>query len=98
MEWAVRMGDPVKQIPFKTFIIGLVTETDLTKRWVDTWELAGSDLERIRRDELRRLDTFQAISLLCGPADYTRPPFAPRPWSGLVEQQLWFKSLYRHDE
>ena len=62
----------------------------LGKRWVETWKLAGIELERIRREELRRLDTFHAIALLCGSADYTTPPRAPRPTSGLVEQQRWF--------
>lgn len=62
----------------------------LGKRWVETWRLAGADLERIHRNELRELDTYRAIELLCGPADYTRPPRAPKPSSGLVEQQRWF--------
>jgi len=48
------------------------------------------DLERIRRHELRTLDTYQTIALLCGPADYTVPPRVPKPTSGLVEQQRWF--------
>jgi hypothetical protein len=60
------------------------------RRWVQTWREAGPALERIRRDELRRLDGRRAIALLCGPADYTRPPRAPKPTSGLVEQQRWF--------
>jgi hypothetical protein len=63
----------------------------LGKKWVETWKLAGADLERIRRKELRELDTHKAIALLCGPADYTKPPRAPRPYSGLVEQQRLFK-------
>jgi hypothetical protein len=62
----------------------------LGKRWVETWKLAGADLERIRRQELRQLDTFRAIEMLCGTGDYTRPPRAPGPSSGLVEQQRWF--------
>lgn len=60
------------------------------KRWVKTWKLAGEALERVRRKELRELDGYRAIELLCGSADYTRPPRAPRPTSGLVEQQRWF--------
>ncbi len=63
----------------------------LGKRWVETWRLAGQDLERIRRKEIRELDTYKTIRLLCGSADYTQPPYAPQPWSGLVEQQRWFK-------
>ncbi len=62
----------------------------LGKRWVETWQLAAADLERIRRKEIRELDTYKTILLLCGSADYTRPPYAPKPWSGLVEQQRWF--------
>ncbi|MBI2824364.1 MAG: hypothetical protein HYX69_06720 [Planctomycetia bacterium] len=62
----------------------------LGRRWVETWKLAGADLERIHRQELRQLDTYRAIALLCGPADYSRPPRAPRASSGLVEQQRWF--------
>ena len=62
----------------------------LAKRWVENWKLAAVDLERIRRQELRQLDTYRAIELLCGPGDYTRPPRAPKPTSGLVEQQRWF--------
>ena len=69
----------------------------LGKRWVETWKLAGADLERIRRKELRELDTRQTIALLCGPADYTRPPRAPKPSSGLAEQQRWFMKAAGRD-
>jgi hypothetical protein len=62
----------------------------LGKRWVETWRLAAEDLERIHRKEIRELDTYKTISLLCGSADYTKPPYAPKPWSGLVEQQRLF--------
>ena len=60
------------------------------RRWIQTWCEAGPELERIRRGELRNLDVRQAIAFLCGPADYTRPPRAPKPTSGLVEQQRSF--------
>lgn len=63
----------------------------LGKKWVETWQLAGEGLESIRRQEIRELNTYKTISLLCGTADYTQPPCAPKPWSGLVEQQRWFK-------
>jgi hypothetical protein len=63
----------------------------LGRRWADTWKLAATDLERIKRKEIRELDTYAAISLLCGSADYTCAPYAPKPWSGLIEQQRWFK-------
>jgi hypothetical protein len=69
----------------------------LGRRWVQAWRAAAPELERLRREELRRLDPQRAIALLCGPADYRVPPRAPRPFSGLVEQQRWFLKAARHD-
>ena len=66
-------------------------ELALGQRWVETWRLAAVELERIRRKEIRELDTYKTIALLCGTADYTKPPYAPKPWSGLIEQQRLFK-------
>lgn len=40
-----------------------------TRRWIETWKLAGADLQRIRRKEIRELDTYRTIALLCGPSD-----------------------------
>jgi hypothetical protein len=60
------------------------------RRWVQGWAQAGPVLERLRREELRRLDGTKALALLCGPADYRSAPRAPKPWSGLIEQQRWF--------
>jgi hypothetical protein len=54
-------------------------------------------MERLRREELRNLDALHAIALLCGPADYTTEPRAPKPTSGLIEQQRWFQKLRGHD-
>ena len=59
--------------------------------WVEAWRRAAPELERMRRDELRRLDSYAVIALLCGPADYTVAPRAPKPTSGLVEQQRVFQ-------
>jgi hypothetical protein len=67
------------------------------KKWVETWERAAVQLERIRRNEIRELDTYQAISLLCHDADYTKPPYAPKPWSGLIEMQRLFKKAAGRD-
>lgn len=65
--------------------------------WVQAWKGAGEAMEKLRREELRRLDPSRAISLLCGPADYRTPPRAPKPSSGLVEQQRWFMKAARRD-
>jgi hypothetical protein len=65
------------------------------KQWVQAWESAGAEMERLRRKELRSLDVARAISLLCGPADYRVEPRAPKPTSGLIEQQRWFMKFRR---
>ena len=60
------------------------------RRWAEAWKLAGPELEQIRRKELRALDVLAAIKALCFAADYRVPPRAPKPTSGLVDQQYWF--------
>lgn len=67
------------------------------KRWVRAWKEAGEAMERLRRDELRRLDPRQAIALLCGSADYHIAPRAPKPTSGLIDQQAWFMKAARRE-
>lgn len=65
------------------------------RAWVKTWRDAAPRLEAIRRRELRELDTVAAIARLCGPADYHEAPRAPRPTSGMIEQQRLFARLRR---
>jgi hypothetical protein len=67
------------------------------KRWVQAWQEAGEAMEQLRRDESRRLDAHRAIALLCGPGDYRNPPRAPKPTSGLIEQQRWCMKAVRRD-
>lgn len=69
---------------------------DPLRRWVEVWTRAGEALERIRVEELRQLDGLRAIELLSGSADYSSAPFAPKPTSGLVEQQAWFRKARLH--
>jgi hypothetical protein len=64
---------------------------------VRAWREAGPVLERLRRDELRRLDARKSIELLCGPSNYHTAPRAPKPTSGLIEQQRWFMKAARRD-
>jgi len=63
------------------------------RRSVAAWRRAGPALDRIRRRELRALDVYAAIAHLCGPADYSQAPRAPKPTSGLLEQQRLFQKL-----
>jgi hypothetical protein len=99
---AVRVGRAWNCQPTATAYAWAVTEATagiaewtpeqiaLAKRWVRTWKEAAPVLERLRREELRRLDPELALRLLCGPANYRVPPRVARPSSGLVEQQRWF--------
>jgi hypothetical protein len=65
------------------------------REWVAAWRRAAPELERIRIQELRAVDSYTAISQLAGPADYTVEPRAPKPTSGLIEQQHLFQKLRR---
>jgi hypothetical protein len=65
--------------------------------WVRTWKHASGALEKVRRDELRRPEAQLGLALLCGSFDYHVPPRAPKPTSGLVEQQRWFKKAAHRD-
>jgi hypothetical protein len=63
----------------------------LRRRWVETWQRAGRELEEIRRAELRSLDTQKALRRLFGGKGFAIRP--ARPTSGLIEQQAWFARL-----
>ena len=65
-------------------------ELEQAKHWAEAWEKAGPELERIRRKEIRETDTFEALKAFLGPIDFSKEPFAPRPDSGLLEQQDHF--------
>lgn len=65
----------------------------LGREWVAAWKRAAPELERMRREDLRRLDAYTAIAWLCGAADYTVAPRAPKPTSGLIEQQRLFRAF-----
>jgi hypothetical protein len=66
-------------------------ERNRGREWVAAWKRAAPALAAVRRQELEALDSFTAIRLLCGEADYHVAPRTPRPSSGLVEQQRIFK-------
>ncbi|MBA7536490.1 hypothetical protein ES705_28754 [subsurface metagenome] len=61
--------------------------------WIKCWEEAGPFLEKLRGAELRNISTMQALINLSGAYESCRLHFKPKPDSGLVEQQKWFKKL-----
>ena len=70
-----------------------MTKRDLesTKKWVEAWKKAGPELERIRRNELRKVSTQKALMILSDMFESCRLHFKPRPTSGLIQQQAWFR-------
>jgi hypothetical protein len=60
------------------------------KRWVRTWADAGAALEQLRREELRRTNTVEALQRLAGGFESARYLGQARQISGLVEQQAIF--------
>jgi len=68
------------------------------KRWVDTWKLAGPELERMREEEVRQEDTIRAFEVFKGMAFLVNRTHPPEPTSGLVEQQRWFQMLAARQE
>ena len=65
------------------------------RRYVEQWKHAGPELERIRRAELRALDTRAEVSGMDALADIGLRFARPRETSGLVEMQWWFMKFAR---
>jgi hypothetical protein len=65
-------------------------EEDLLKKWVQAWQTAAIELEKLRQDEIRRANTQMAIENLDDAFQAALLHFPPRPSSGLVEQQRLF--------
>ncbi len=66
----------------------------LTRKWVETWKLAGEELAEIERRELEQMSDEEAkraaVDMLTFPLRHeARDPEG----SGLVEQQRWFAKL-----
>jgi hypothetical protein len=67
--------------------------TNEMKLWVETWKKAAAELAAIRRRELQQIDTQTALANLADAFESCRLQFTPKPTSGLVAQQYWFKLL-----
>ena len=70
-------------------------ERETILRWVHVWQEAGPELEAIRREEIRRLDTLTVLAGLEGAFNQALQQMPPRPSSGMVEMQDWFARLRR---
>ena len=62
-------------------------------QWVARWRKAGPELARIRLQELRDTDTSAAIEQLEDSFQSALIHYPAGAFSGLLEQQRWFKRL-----
>ena len=69
------------------------SETDQIRQWVACWKRAGARMEELRRQRLRHTDTQQSLMNLADAFESCRLHHKPRPTSGFVEQQRWFRRL-----
>ncbi len=70
--------------------------TDAFRKWVDNWKETAVILRRVRREELRRLDSTAVREWMLAFEDAFEDAlrrFPPGPSSGLIEQQDWFRGF-----
>jgi hypothetical protein len=70
-------------------------ERDAVRRWVETWQAAGPELEAIRRKEIEKINVLESLAALEGAFNYATRTLPPHDSSGLVEMQKWFSKLRR---
>ena len=70
-------------------------EREAMRRWVETWKLAGPELEAIRRKEVKQLDTLETIAFLEDAFNYAVRSVPPDSSSGIVELHEWLAKLPR---
>ena len=70
-------------------------EREAMRRWVETWKLAGPELEAIRRKEIEKINVLESLAALEGAFNYATRNVPPDDSPGLVEMQRWFAKLRR---
>jgi hypothetical protein len=63
------------------------------KKWIELWRQTGAELETIRIKEIRKADTQKAIESLNSSFKSAVKYHPPKPYSGLVDQQRYFRKL-----
>ena len=74
-----------------------ISDTDRLRAWVRNWQVVGPELERMRREDIRRANTQDSIRIfdLAFKAALQNTP--PRTNSGLVEFQRLLRKLPADD-
>ena len=65
---------------------------------VEAWKRAGPELERLRREDIRQVDTIKSMPAFDGAFESAVSHFPPQPTSGLIEQQRLFGVLLKNDQ
>ena len=65
------------------------------KEWISRWEKTGRVLEKIKREEMTRINTPQSIELLNDAFESALWLHQWVPSSGLIEQQRLFMKVKR---
>ena len=66
------------------------SDSENARRWMEAWKNAGLELERLRREDIRRADTQEFFDVMDGLLDSVLRDRPLRLESGLVEQQRLF--------
>jgi hypothetical protein len=68
-------------------------DNELLKARVRQWNVATPVMQGGRDCDIQSADTARALAFFRGAVLAALPKNPPLPWSGLVEQQLWFSKL-----
>jgi hypothetical protein len=71
----------------------MMPESDMLRRWVETWKQAGPELEAIRRREVREADNRRVLASLESAFNHAARSLPARSTSGMVEMQKYLARL-----
>ena len=60
---------------------------------VQAWQVASQRLEALKAEELISINVHEVLESLDDLFEDAIRRFPPQPYSGLIEQQAWFKKL-----
>ena len=68
-------------------------EKDAIRKRIGQWKRAAPVMQRLRDETIRSADIARTMRIYKGSATWAIKHRPAKPWSGLVEQQLWFKKM-----
>jgi hypothetical protein len=70
-----------------------MTNTEMIRRWAQTWKEVGPELEKIRLREVRDEDNLLSLKMLARAFNHATSAQPPDQTSGLIEMQRYFAKL-----